>query len=56
MPNMGLWMVAYKWMFGGTLANAKQQYGEYIRNGKKQAMFAIIDCYKQNAAYAWAND
>jgi len=56
MPNKGLWIVAYRWMFGGTIANAKRQYDEYIRAGKKQAMFDIIDGYKQNAARAWAND
>ena len=56
MPNMGLWIVAYKWMFGGTVANAKRKYDEYIRAGKKQAMFDIIDGYKKQTAMAWAND
>ena len=56
MPSLGCFRVAYKWMYGGTLKNAREQYDEFIRQGRKQAMFEIIKAYKDNAAKAFWND
>lgn len=56
MPSLGCFMVAYKWMYGGTTENARMMYDEYIRQGEKRTMFAMIREYKETVWKAYARN